>query len=303
MNRISYDQRQEILEYYAANKISWSGKLEEPDFLAKLYDLKSIRSTDPRFENALGDIWQHRVNNDDWAEDWVYTDSRFNIINESDIVFLNFICMTLHPLVRDRERSEMIRNQLNKLLRTCGYEIRLQESTLGVASYRAADITLESIAPTVTSIPDTITVSSDYIRKQIDKMIADIDEDTESAIGRAKEFIETICRHILAANDEYPERDIKITELVKLTRIKLCLLPDDVPQAAKGRDTITRVLSNLGTIAQGLSELRGLYGSGHGKGPDHKDLWHRHARLAVNSSIALGVFLWETHDDKGTIGD
>jgi len=38
-------------------------------------DLDKIESHDGRFENAAGDIWQHRVNNpQDWNDDWVLLD-------------------------------------------------------------------------------------------------------------------------------------------------------------------------------------------------------------------------------------
>ena len=36
--------------------IYWSGRLEEPDFLSRLYDLTKMESTDGRFSSAAGDI-------------------------------------------------------------------------------------------------------------------------------------------------------------------------------------------------------------------------------------------------------
>jgi hypothetical protein len=43
----------------------WPGRLEEPEFLMRLWDLESMPSTDGRFSNAAEDIWQHRVDNYD----------------------------------------------------------------------------------------------------------------------------------------------------------------------------------------------------------------------------------------------
>jgi hypothetical protein len=51
---------------------------------------------------------------------------------------------------------------------------------------------------------------------------------------------------------------------VKLTAKELNLIPDGIPDAAKGADVIRGILRNLATLTQGLAELRGLYGTGHG---------------------------------------
>lgn len=61
---------------------------------------------------------------------------------------------------------------------------------------------------------------------------------------------------------------------------------------------IRRLLSNLGNIAQGLGELRNLYGTGHGKHGKSKGLNPRHARLAVGAASTLALFLFETHQER-----
>lgn len=76
------------------------------------------------------------------------------------------------------------------------------------------------------------------------------------------------------------------------------LLPDDVPSAAKGAEAIRRILSNLGTVAQGLAELRNLYGTGHGKTGSARGLSARHARLAVGCAATLATLLLETHEHR-----
>lgn len=47
-----------------------------------------------------GDIWQHRVRWQDWPDDWVFHDGRFNLLHASDEEFLHFVCETVHPVVR-----------------------------------------------------------------------------------------------------------------------------------------------------------------------------------------------------------
>ncbi len=67
----------------------------------------------------------------------------------------------------------------------------------------------------------------------------------------------------------------------------------------KAAETIKRLLSNLATITQGVSELRNRYGTGHGKAAGSKVLGPRHAKLAVGAASTLAVFLVETHNQGG----
>lgn len=118
------------------------------------------------------------------------------------------------------------------------------------------------------------------------------------AIGTAKELVETTCKTILHARGIAYDDRADIGELVKAVRKELKLLPEDVPSAAKGADSMRRLLSNLGSVAQGLGELRNLYGTGHGKTGSAKGLSARHARLAVGSAATLATFLLETHEER-----
>lgn len=92
--------RRAVVDFIVASETDWAGRLGEDDFLARLYDLTSMRSTDHRFENAAGDIWKHRIMNFDWRADWVFYDSRFNLLWAPDSEFLRFLCETVHPVVR-----------------------------------------------------------------------------------------------------------------------------------------------------------------------------------------------------------
>jgi hypothetical protein len=55
----------------------FSMREEEVDFPGRLFDLDSMPSTDIRFKNARGDIFQHTVNNYDRKGLWVKDDERF----------------------------------------------------------------------------------------------------------------------------------------------------------------------------------------------------------------------------------
>lgn len=117
--------RRNIFDVIRVQKMNWAGRLEETEFLARIFDLDSIPSTDSRFKNAEGDIWQHRVNNPyDWNDDWIFSDKRFNLLRCDDEIFLRFLCEMLHPVVRDdKEEIERLQQLFNEYLRVDGYEI------------------------------------------------------------------------------------------------------------------------------------------------------------------------------------
>ncbi|WP_422388089.1 abortive infection family protein [Delftia tsuruhatensis] len=73
-----------------------------------------------------------------------------------------------------------------------------------------------------------------------------------------------------------------------------------IPEAARGADNIRQILRNLSQIAHNLAELRGLYGTGHGRDGQYRGLQPRHARLAVASVVAFVEFVTETYLLKHT---
>lgn len=116
--------RRAIIDHLIAGDINWSGRLEEDDFLSRLYDLTKLPSTDFRMSNAAGDIWQHRVRWQDWPDDWVFHDSRFNLLHTSDEEFLRFICETVHPVVRpDLDEVLALVEMYNSALSKDGWEL------------------------------------------------------------------------------------------------------------------------------------------------------------------------------------
>jgi hypothetical protein len=99
-NEISEITRRAIIDAIAVSHESWSGRIGDGEFLARLYDLTKLPSHDHRYSNAAGDIHQHCVRNDDWAADWVFFDDRFNLLYATDDEFLRFLVETVHPIVR-----------------------------------------------------------------------------------------------------------------------------------------------------------------------------------------------------------
>lgn len=152
--------------------------------------------------------------------------------------------------------------------------------------------------PSLSSIKNTAAVfDAQHMAEQIRRMETAVDSDPSLAIGTAKELIETCCKTILSERGKPVSGTPDVSTLTKETLKELKLIPDGVPEARRGADVSKRLLSNLGTIGNGLAELRGLYGTGHGKHGRSSGLGARHAKLAVGAAATLTVFLFETHED------
>jgi len=136
-----------------------------------------------------------------------------------------------------------------------------------------------------------------HLAEQIRRIEQSIDTDPALAIGTAKELVETCCRTIMSERGKPVTGTPDIPTLTKETFRELKLVPDGIPDQAKGSDTIKRLLSNLATIGQGLAEIRNLYGSGHGKDGKTHAIKPRHAKLAVGAAATLTTFLFETHKE------
>lgn len=288
--------RNALFDAMVIKGVNWAGSLEEPEFLARLYDLKSLPSTDHRFADAAGDIWQHRVNNFDWDEHWVFYDRRFDLVNGDDEILLRFLAETVHPVVRPHvTESQRLVQLYNQFLKDDGFELAEKSRISGKPIYVGRNIGLAQ-APGVSAAKETLS-STDvgYVAEQITRMEAAVLNDPGLAVGTAKELVETCCKTILSERGiDVPNGD-NLPQLVKRTAKELKLTPDDIPEKAKAGETIRRLLSNLATITSGVAELRNAYGTGHGKKASAKGLGPRHAKLAVGAASTLAVFLAETH--------
>jgi len=158
---------------------------------------------------------------------------------------------------------------------------------------------LQAGAPNLSDLKQQAeSLNARHMAEQIQRMEESVEADPSLAIGTAKELIETCCKTILAERGKSPHGTPNISELTKATLKELKLLPDGVPESARGAKATKRLLSNLGTIGQCLAEMRNLYGTGHGKHGSTRGLSARHARLMVGSAATLVRFLFETHKDR-----
>lgn len=297
--KISEITRRDIVDMIFLEGINLYGRLEETDFLSRIWVLEELPSTDGRFKNAMGDIWQHTVNNDDWDKNWVFYDSRFNLMRGDDEIFLRFLCESIHPVVRPEvTECERLCQLYNSYLRNDGYQLIEKTRVSGKPIFAGRYVGV-SASPGINAVREALSgMDVGYISQQITRMEAAVNKDPELAIGTAKELVETCCKSILTEAGVLFAKGDDLPKLVKSTVTLLQLTPDDIPEQARAAETIKRLLSNLASITHGVAELRNQYGTGHGKAGANKGLQSRHAKLAVGAASTLVVFLAETHQVK-----
>jgi hypothetical protein len=291
--------RRAILDELHLGKFWWAGRLEEPAFLERLYRLSDLPSYDRRFKDAAGDIWQHRVYNSDWDEDWVFTDPRFGL-SHNDERFLQFIAATVHPVVRpEQDEARQLVELYNRHLQPDGWELAEVAQISGRPVYAARNRT--TIPGPVRHVARVVKAGDlSYLANQITRMETAIENDPELAIGTAKELVETACKTVLEATGIEINKKWDLPHLVKETAKHLKVTPDAVRASAAGAESIRRVLGSLGSIVSGVAELRNSYGTGHGKAGGG-GLGPRHARLVVGAASTLAVFLFETYNDRNEV--
>jgi hypothetical protein len=294
-NSIPRDIRQNIFDGLDLEDISYSGRLSDTEFLGRLFDLSELPSNDSRFSDAAGDIWQHCENNFDWEGNWVFSDSRFQLYTCPDVDFLQFLCEMVHPLVREStETSNKLAEHFNDQLRNSGWELVEIDRIAGRSRYGAQKLgefhSKISRAKTAAEI-----LSSNWMQTEIDRINNSIESDPALAIGTSKDLVESCCKAILTEMGVPIEKRDDLPKLSKKMCTVLGLAPEGIPSEAKGVEVIRRTLSNLTQMTQGIAELRGLYGSGHGRDGKHVGLEPRHARLAAASAIAFVDFATETY--------
>jgi hypothetical protein len=271
---VSRKTRQELREYFVGTSLS---------IVADEFDAADIRC-DSAHEPQVGGQRRSLVEQYYHSIDW----TRWSDVRKFLTVYEN----VLTHLEDRAETGDHLANatftSLRKWIERDGYNY-----AAGRLSRVGSKPALEQIAAAAG------TLDLPELQRQVTRLQDAVDNDPALAIGTAKELVETVCKTILEQRSSTVPDDADIGQLVKEARKALGLVPESVPSAARGAETVRRLLSNLGNVAQGLGELRNLYGTGHGKSGAARGLAPRHARLAVGAAATLATFLLETHADRG----
>lgn len=299
-NKITPQTRRTIFDFVQAEGMWWAGRLSELDFLYRIFDIDNMESYDNRFNNAAGDIWQHRINNpSDWEDNWIFSDKRFDLLHCDDSILLNFLCEMTHPLVRpDSSEVNRLVQIYNEVLTEDGFEI-IEKSRIAGKPLFVGRIKITGKDAIVKRGHDIKQImNAEYVTQQISLMESSIESAPHVAIGVAKELIETCCKSIFDEREETYDKNWDLPRLMKETTKLLKLTPEDIPNETKAANSIKQILGSLSSVVQGISEIRNEYGSGHGKDGKFRGLQPRHAKLAVGAASTLAIYLLETHQLK-----
>ncbi|KVZ00159.1 abortive infection family protein [Burkholderia ubonensis] len=290
-----------IFDAMRLEDVVWCGKLDDVEFLSRLFDLQRLPSTDSRFKDAAGDIWQHCINNNDWDRDWVFSDDRFNLVDGPVESFLRFLCEVVHPVVRpDREEAIKLVSHFNDQLRQGGWELYEEERIAGRPRFAYRQVSHSGFRSVSRARTVADALDAGWMAKEIERLENAVDRDPALAIGTAKELIETCCKTILTKRGVAFTRSDDLGDLTKMVAKELQLVPEGINEETKGADNIRLILRNLTQLTNNLAQLRGLYGTGHGRDGQYRGLQPRHARLAVASAVAFIDFVAETYRHRET---
>ncbi len=118
------------------------------------------------------------------------------------------------------------------------------------------------------------------------------ESDPEGAITAARTLLETVCKYILDKRGvEYNDNNIELAQLYKAATKELNLAPEQHQE-----EIFKQILGGCSNVVHGLGSLRNRLGDAHGKGERRVKPSARHAKLAVNLSGAMALFLVETFE-------
>lgn len=162
--------------------------------------------------------------------------------------------------------------------------LRKNDSALYAELYSGTPVPLEEI--------ETIsTINVLELNQHIARIRRSIPEDPSLAVGSAKDLLETVLKTILARKGLSTARQ-DIPQLLKAAQKQLGIDPATVAADMPGNETLRRTLNNLAQIITGVTELRNLVGTGHGRvGGAQIDVMH--ARLVVNAAATIATYLLE----------
>ena len=178
----------EVLDTYMTT--DFYGRLNEVEFWERIFNLEKLPSTDSRYPDMKSDLWQHRVNNNDWDDNW-YID-KFDLLETEDAKFLKFLAEFFHPEVRDINwNTKRVLATINKNLALDGVELYAKSKVSGRDILGTRNITP---ATQIDETPLAI-IDNDFISLQINKNVYDhikqylINEDYFHAVDEAYKLV------------------------------------------------------------------------------------------------------------------
>ena len=281
--QISEVTRRNIMDELSNIDLPWYGRLNEVDFLIRVFPLQEMPSTDVRFANMAGDIYQHRINNFDWEDNWIFDDPRINLLKCDDKIFLDFLCEIIHPVVRANAlETEQFIKIFNTQLEADGYEICEIRKISGRPIFSARLITNPVIFEDVTKI------DSDFVKNQILKCDSKLKErDYDGAISSARSLVEGILGEIYlkCTGTNLPETGDLLKDYKKIKDLL------NLSEEKYSQDGFKSIIRSFNGIIQNIDALSNKMGDRHR--PLITPARH-HAKLVVDSAKTISSFLFSS---------
>ena len=283
--KISEITKRNIFDELKLNNINWHGRLNEIDFLSRIFDLDNLSSSDSRFKNMRDDIWQHRINNIDWNDWWIIDDSRLDLLN-NDENFLKFLCQIVHPVIRkDDKEISLILDIVNGYLAADGWKLIEESRISGKPIFKAINYKKDI------DFKNENNISQEFAKNQISKCMEKINKkDYDGAISNARSFIEGVIVDIfqritgekLELSGDLPDKYKKIKNLLKLS-----------PEQSTDKE-MKALCSGILTIMHALDQISNKMGDRHVPLTQPEEY---HARFYVNACKIIADFLYERLND------
>jgi hypothetical protein len=136
---ISEVTRRGLIDALLLRDKTFHGNMKRLDFLKRIWNLASMPSSDPRYDSAEADIWQHTINNDDWDDSYLLYDY-LRLGSCKDGIFLRFVELTVHPLVGDQQEISSRVAAINTMLRADGFRLVQTKEVSGRPLFTAKQI-------------------------------------------------------------------------------------------------------------------------------------------------------------------
>lgn len=140
---------------------------------------------------------------------------------------------------------------------------------------------IEIVAPTIK------TIDREYIKSISSRALRDIEQnDFDSAITKSRTLLEETFCYVIEKKNETPSDSGDISRLYKQVRTLYNMHTD-----ANTDKRINTLLSGLNSIVSAVAEMRNKDSDAHGVGATRIPIEEHHARLFVNSSMAMADFI------------
>lgn len=140
---------------------------------------------------------------------------------------------------------------------------------------------IEIVAPTIK------TIDREYIKSISSRALRDIEQnDFDSAITKSRTLLEETFCYVIEKKNETPSDSGDIGKLYKQVRTLYIMHTD-----ANTDKRINTLLSGLNRIVSAVAEMRNKDSDAHGVGATRIPIEEHHARLFVNSSMAMADFI------------